>query len=53
MSLGELGAIIDMMEDEIFPDKRKAAYKEHIKSLNELFSIYNKKVGWKAYNLIK
>lgn len=53
LELGQLQEIIGDMEENIPKDKRTQEYKEHIKDLNNLFIIYNKKKGEKIYKLIK
>lgn len=53
IGLGELQEIIDDMENNPPKDKRKAEYKEYVKTLNNFFDLYNKKRGEKIYRLIK
>lgn len=53
LELGQLQEIIGDLEDSMPKDKRTQEYKEWIKDLNNLFTIYNKKKGEKIYKLIK
>lgn len=53
LSLLELWEIIDKLEDTVPKDRRTVQYKDHLRHMNELFSIYNEKADGKIFKLIK